>query len=52
MSKYVITLYHTEVVRVEADNEDEAIHKAYAQADSDYSWDGVDVEETEKEEEE
>ena len=52
MSRYVVTLSHNEVIEVEADNENEAVHKAYKQAEANCFWHEVDVEEIEEEEEE
>lgn len=51
MSRFVVTLSHNEVIEVEADNENEAVHKAYEQAEVDCFWDESDVEEIEEDEE-
>ena len=48
MAEYKVILTHTEVIYVEAENESEAIHKAYAEAENNCFWDEVDIEEIEE----
>lgn len=48
MAQYVVMLSHNEIIEVEADNENEAIHKAYSMAEVNCVWDEVNVEETEE----
>lgn len=50
MTRYMVTLTHNEMIEVEANNENEAVYKAYAQAEANCVWDEVDVEELEDEE--
>ena len=45
----MVTLSHNEMIEVEANNEHEAVYKAYAQAEVNCVWDEVDVEELEDE---
>lgn len=48
MKKFKVTLVHTEVIEVdEAENESEAISKAYKMAEHNCVWDEVEVEEME-----
>jgi len=50
--KYVVTLTHTEIIEVDAENETDAAHKAYRMADAQCVWDEVDIEETDENDDE
>ena len=49
MKYYKVTLSHTEVIEVDADNENDALHKAYSMAEANCVWDECDIEEFEME---
>ena len=48
MKNYKVTLIHTEVIYVEDDNENNALHKAYSEAETNCFWDEVNIEEVEE----
>lgn len=50
MKNFVVTLTHTEVIEVVADNSNEALHKAYSLADANCFWDETYVDECDDEE--
>lgn len=52
MKEYIVTLSHNEVINIEANTENEAIHKAYNLADYQGVWDEVEIEEIEDEDDE
>lgn len=51
MAEYKVTLSLNEVVYVDAENESEALRKAYAAAEHNVVWDEADIEEIEADEE-
>lgn len=50
MKNYIVTLTHNDVIKVIADNSNEALHKAYSLAETNCFWDETYVEECDEEE--
>ncbi len=43
--KYTVTLTHTEIITVEAEDENDALRQAFDLADTNCFWDEVEIEE-------
>ena len=51
MARYIVMLTHNEEIEVEADSENDALHKAYNMTEADCFWDEINIEEVKDEEE-